>query len=169
MPPAPTTSHDQAGVTVKAPDQPGWSLVKAEEFETRFERSDAAEPAIASVRTLKIATFGRGSDLLRNMEAWKEKQLSKLERDSVHFNRVRFKGVGCLQYDGIFRDPSRSDRLAHLNVKGYLCPLPGNDQFVAELEVSSRSSRRGFSEELLAVSDEFFEATGFVEIKHPPR
>jgi hypothetical protein len=165
--PGMTSGYKQAGVTVKPPSGSGWKLAKATEDETRFERSSPTEVAVARSRTLEASIFGEGGDLLARMERWKEAELSGggARRDSIHFNRIRFKRLSCLQYDGIFVVDSGMGGSKHSNVKGYLCPLPDNAQSVVELEVSNRTAQRGFSEEFAAISDDFFDSATFASGK----
>jgi hypothetical protein len=166
--PAPLPSNKQLGVTVSSPTQPGWTLVKSNERETRFERASAVDTAVASSRTLMATMFGEGDDLLARLEVWKQSQLAStgLKLDSLHFYRVRFKGLTCLQYDGIFEGVSESkSQFTHFNFKGYLCPLHDTEQSVVELEVSNRTNQRGFSDELIRSSGEFFEAAVFTPAK----
>ena len=167
--PAPSPSTRQLGVAVSSPTQPGWDLVKSNERETRFERTSAVETAVASSRTLVGTTFGGGDDLLARLEAWKQAQLATtpgLKPDSLHFYRVKFKGRTCLLYDGSFEDISEpKSQFTRFNFKGYLCPLGDTEQSLVELEVSTRSKQKGFSDEMIRSSNEFFEAAGFTPAK----
>lgn len=74
----PSPGVGQLGVAVSAPTQPGWHRVKSDERETRFEKADTVEPAVAASRTQVAATPGR-------------------KRDSLHFYRAVLKGRTCLQ------------------------------------------------------------------------
>ena len=167
--PAPSPGTRQLGVAVSCPTQPGWKLVKSDERETRFERASAVDPTVASSRTLAGTTFGGGDDLLARLEAWKQSQLATtpgLKQDSLHFDRVKFKGLTCLRYDGSFEDVSEPRRqFSRFNFKGYLCPLGDTERSVVELEVSNRSTQKGFSDEMIRSSDEFFEAAVFTPAK----
>ena len=158
---APSVGNTQVGVAVSAPTQPGWSVVKSSDRETRFEKPSEVDPAVASSRMLPGTTFGGGDDLLASVEAWKEAQLaatSGLKHDSLHFNRVEFKERTCLQYDGSFEvvsDPKSP--FTRFNFKGYLCPLGDSGPSVVELEVSNHSTQKGFSDDLNRFANEFFE------------
>lgn len=83
--------------------------------------------------------------------------------DSVHFNNTRFKGLPCVQYDGIFKlDGSvSSPKFEYFNFKGYLCSHPETKGLAIQVEFSNYSNSRGFPENLIAVSDEFFEKITF--------
>lgn len=163
--PAPSAGTRLLGVTVSSPTQPGWNLAKSNEREARFERASAVDPAVASSRTLAGTTFGGGDDFLARLEAWKQSQLANipgLKQDSLHFYRVKFKGLTCLQYDGSFEDVSDSkSQFTRFNFKGYLCPLGDAEQSVVELEVSNRATQKGFSDEMNRIASEFFEAATF--------
>jgi hypothetical protein len=52
-------------------------------------------------------------------------------------------------------------KFKYYNLKGYLCSHPENKNLVIQMEFSSRSNSRGFPENLLSLSDEFFEKTTF--------
>lgn len=151
-------SNTQLGVIVRAPTQSGWTMLKSNERETRFQGTIANEIVVASSQTLMASEFGEGDDLLARLESWKESQLvdSGLKRDSLHFYRLRFKGMACLGYDGVYQSGSESEN--HFNFRGYLFPLISTEQSAVELEFSSRSKQRGFSEELIQTSEKFFEA-----------
>lgn len=165
--PVPSPGIRQLGVAVRAPAEPGWSRVKSDEGEIRFEKASAAEPALAGSRTLAGSTFGGGGELLARLETWKESQVATApgrKRDSLHFYRVEFKGRTCLQYDGSSEDVAASQGgFTRFNFMGFLCPLDGTGETVAEIEMSSRSQRKGFSDELNRSSQEFFAAAVFTE------
>lgn len=167
--PVPASGTRQLGVAVSPPTQPGWNLVRSSERETRFERASEVDPAVASSRTLAGKTFGGGDDLLARLEAWKQSQLAAtpgLKQDSLHFYRVKFKGLTCLQYDGSFEDVSEpKGRFTRFNFKGYLCPIGDADQSVVELEMSNRSMQKGLSDEMIRSSNDFFEAAVFTAAK----
>jgi hypothetical protein len=167
--PAPSPGPRQLGVAVSSPTQPGWNLVKSDERETRLERVSAVDPAVASSRTLAGTTFGGDGDLLARLEVWKQSQLANtpgLKQDSLHFYRVKFKGLTCLQYDGSFEVVSEpKSRYTRFNFKGYLCPLGDAEQSVVELEVSNRATQKGFSDEMVRSANEFFEAAVFTPTK----
>jgi hypothetical protein len=159
-------SYSQLGVTVTAPGA-DWTVIRAERRETGFEKQRPTERELAGSRALEPTTFGTGSEVWPRMETWKEGQLLSgvLKRDSIHFNRLRFKGLSCLQYDGIFKVNTAAQPFSYFNVKGYLCPVGGKEPWIVELEVSSRSNQRGFSEAFITVAERFFDAAVFAPVK----
>lgn len=160
----PASVYSQAGVTVVSPNQPGWVLLQSSKSETVFEKRVKDEILTASVKTIKTKLFDSEKDLLISLETLKEEELSKLKRDSVHFNRTRFKGSPCLQYDGIFKPAEPSvPKFEYFNFKGYLCRHPETKDLVVQIEFSNHSNLRGFSENLLSLRDEFFEKIVFLE------
>lgn len=150
------------GVTVVSPNQPGWVLLQSSKSETVFEKRVKDDIVTANVKTFKTKIFDSDKDLLISLEALKKEELSKLNRDSIHFNYVRFKNTPCLQYDGIFKvDGESSTKLQYFNLKGYLCRHPEAKDLVVQMEFSNYANLRGLSENLSSLSDEFFERIVF--------
>jgi hypothetical protein len=166
----PATVYDQAGVTVVSPNQSGWRLLKSDKSQTLFEKNDKDVILRAEVKTFITKVFAADKDLLASLENLKQEELNKLKRDSVHFNFVRFKLTSCLQYDGVFKDGmfivdgKSSPKFSYLNLKGFLCPLPGAKDSVVQMEFSNYSNLRGFTAEVSDLSDEFFEKVVFPKI-----
>lgn len=161
----PASVYHQGGVTVVSPNQPGWVLLQSSKSETVFQKRDENEIVDANVKTFKTKIFDNDKDRLINWEILKQEELSKLKRDSIHFNYVRFKGSRCLQYDGIFKvDGAAASKFEYLNLKGYLCPQPESKDLVVQIEFSNHSHLRGFSENLLSLSDEFFQKIVFSKL-----
>ena len=158
----PASTYDQDGVTIVSPNQPGWVLIKSSKSETVFEKRLKEEILIANVKTFRTKIFDNDKDLLVSLETLKKEELSKLKRDSVHFNYVRFKGSPCVQYDGIFKpDEASLPRFEYFNFKGYLCRHPETKDLVVQMEFSNHSNLRGFSENLFSLRDDFFEKIVF--------
>ena len=146
------------GITFASPNQSGWELLKSDKLETVFEKRDKDGVSNASVKTLKTNIFETDKERLIGFEKLKQEDLSRLARDSIHFNYGRFKGSMCLEYDGIFKlDPSTGLRFAYYNLKGYLCPHPRARDSAIQMEFSNYSNVRGFTENLNSLNDEFFE------------
>jgi hypothetical protein len=163
-PPAitPASVFHQEGVTVISPNQPGWTLLQSSKSETAFEKRVADELQSANVKTFKKKISGDDKELLVSLEALKKEELSKLNRDSIHFNYVRFKGSPCLQYDGIFKlDVAPPTKPEYLNLNGYLCPHPYIGDLVVQMELSNHSKLRGFQKDFTDLADEFFERIAF--------
>jgi hypothetical protein len=164
----PASVYHQTGVTVTSPNQPGWALLRSSKSEIAFEKRDADGISVAFVKTIKTIIFDNDKDLLISLEAMKQEELSKLKKDSVHFNHVRFKGSPCLQYDGIFKDErAGAPKFENLNFKGYLCRHPDSKDSVVQMEFSNHSNSRGFSENLLSLSDEFLQKIAFAKVAGP--
>ena len=159
----PAGSYNQAGVIFASPNQSDWTLLKSDKSQTVFEKRAKGEISNANVKTIKTKTFETEKDLLIGLETLKQDELSKLKMDSVHFNNTRFKGLPCVQYDGIFKlDGSvSSPKFEYFNFKGYLCSHPETKGLAVQVEFSNYSNSRGFSEKLVAVSEEFFEKITF--------
>ena len=159
----PASAYSQAGVTFTSPNQSGWASLKSDKLETVFEKRANDEILNANVKTIKIKTFETEKDLLIGLEALKQEELSKLKMNSVHFNNTRFKGLPCVQYDGIFKldGGASSPKFEYFNFKGYLCSHPETKGLAIQVEFSNYSNSKGFSENLISVSDEFFEKIAF--------
>ena len=154
----PASPYNQPGVTFASPNQPDWTLLKSDTSETVFEKRAKDEILNANVKTIKTKTFETDKDLLAGLEVMKQEELSKLKMDSVHYNTTKFKGLPCVQYDGIFKlegSPSLP-KFEYFNFKGYLCSHPVTKGLAVQVEFSSYSNLRGFSENLFTLSDEFF-------------
>ncbi|MFZ0748399.1 MAG: hypothetical protein WAM70_03490, partial [Pyrinomonadaceae bacterium] len=151
-------------VTIVSPDQPGWVLKQSNESLVAFQKDIEGEVVNASVKLIKTKVFDKDEELLRNLEALKNKELSQLKRDSVHFNYVEFKAGPCVQYDGILTGDASAPKLKYFNFKGYLCRSQGTKDTVVQIEFSAHSNRRGFPEDLFSPSDEFFERVTFSKV-----
>ena len=161
----PASIYHQHGVTVVSPNQPGWVLLQSSKSETVFQKRVADEIIIANVKTFKTKIFDNDKDLLISLESLKQQELSKLKRDSVHFNYVRFKSSPCVQYDGIFKvDGASAPNFEYFNFKGYLCGHPETKDLVVQIEFSNHSNLRGLSENLFSLRDEFFEKIVFSKV-----
>jgi hypothetical protein len=159
----PANVYSHAGVTFASPDEEGWTLLRSGNLETIFEKRAKDEILNANVKTIKTKTFATEKDLLIGLEALKQDELSKLKMDSVHFNNTKFKGLPCVQYDGIFKSESGAflSKFEYFNFKGYLCSHPQTKGLAVQVEFSNYSNLRGFSENLFSLSDEFFGKTAF--------
>src|SRR5687767_6661980 len=147
-------------VTVVTPNQPGWVLLQSNKSLIAFQKRVEGEVLNASVKTIRTKKFDNDEGLLASLEALKVEELSKLKKDSVHFNYVRFKASPCVQYDGIFTGDASAPNLKYFNFKGYLCRHP-ESMVVVQIEFSNHSNRRAFSKNLVDLSDEFFEKMAF--------
>lgn len=160
----PASIYQLGGVTVVSPNQPGWVVLRSEESLIAFQKRAEGEVLSASVKTIKTKVFDNDEELLASLEALKVEELSKLKRDSVHFNYVKFKASPCVQYDGIFTGDASAPEFKYLNFKGYLCRHPESKGLVVQIEFSNHSSLRGFSENLAQMSNEFFEKMAFSKV-----
>jgi hypothetical protein len=160
----PASIYHPGGVTVVSPNQPGWVLLQSRESLIAFQKRVEGEVLNASVKTIKTKVFDSDQELLASLEALKLAELSKLKRDSVHFNYVRFKASPCVQYDGIFTGDASAPNFEYFNFKGYLCRYPESKGLVVQIEFSNHSNLRAFSENLVSLSDEFFEKIAFSKV-----
>ena len=160
----PASIYHLGGVTVVSPNQPGWVLLQPNQSLIGFQKRGDGEVLNASVKIIRTRVFDNDKDLLASLEALKVEELSKLKKVSVHFNYVRFKASPCVQYDGIFTGDTSEPTFAYLNFKGYLCRHPESKGLVVQIESSNHSNQRGFSENLIDVSDEFFEKMAFSKV-----
>lgn len=161
---SPASIHHLDGVTVVSPNQPGWVLTHPNKSHLGFQKRGESEIQNASVKIISTKVFDSEQDLLISLEALKVEELSKLKKVSVHFNHVRFKASPCVQYDGIFTGDTSVPNFEFLNFQGYLCRHPERNGLVVQIEVSSHSSLRGFSENLSDLSSEFFEKMTFSKV-----
>ena len=146
------------------PNQPGWFLLQSSKSLIAFQKRAEGEVLNASVKTIRTKVFANDEDLLASLEALKVDELSKLKKDSVHFNYVRFKASPCVQYDGIFTGDASAPTLKYFNFKGYLCRHSDSKDLVVQIEFSDHSNRRAFSKTLVDMSDEFFEKMAFSKV-----
>lgn len=160
----PASIYHLGGMIVVSPNQPGWVLLQSNKSSLGFQKRSEGEVLNASVKTIRTKVFDNDNDLLTGMEALKVEELSKLKKVSVHFNHVRFKASPCLQYDGIFTGDTSAPNFEYLSFKGYLCPYPKSKGLVVQIELSSNSKLRGFSENLIDLSNEFFEKIAFSKV-----
>lgn len=160
----PASIYHLGGVTIVSPNQPGWVLVQSNKSLIGFQKRGQGEVLDASVKTIRTKVFDNDKDLLTSLEALKVEELSKLKKVSVHFNYVRFKASPCVQYDGIFTGDTSEANFAYFNFKGYLCRYPESKDFVLQIELSSHSNQRGFSENIIDLSKEFFEKMAFSKV-----
>jgi hypothetical protein len=160
----PGSIHHLDGVTVVSPNQPGWVLLQSNKSLIGFQKRGEGEVLNASVKIIRTKVFDNDNDLLTSLEALKVEELSKLKKVSVHFNYVRFKASPCVQYDGIFTGDTSAPNFEYFNFKGYLCRHPESKNLVVQIELSNHSNQRGFSENLLDVSNEFFEKMAFPKV-----
>lgn len=162
----PAGSYKQDGIKFLSPDQAGWTLLKSDKLETVFEKRDTDAVSNASVKTIKTEAFETDKDRLAGFEAMKTKDLSSMDRDSIHFNYVTFKGLKCVQYDGIFKvKETPAPKLEDFHIKGYLCPHPAIKDSAIQIEFSNYSNTRDFSEDFVSLSDRFFEKAAFSKAK----
>jgi hypothetical protein len=82
----PASIYHQDGITVVSPNQSGWALLKTEKSETVFEKRGEGGIFNAGVKTFRTKTFETDQDRLAAWEALKQEELSKLKRDSIHFD-----------------------------------------------------------------------------------
>ncbi|MGZ5437104.1 MAG: hypothetical protein ACXWID_17145 [Pyrinomonadaceae bacterium] len=160
----PASIYHLGGVTVVTPNQPGWVLLQSSKSLIAFQKRVEGEVLNASLKTIRTKTFANDEDLLVSLEALKVEELSKLKKDSVHFNYVRFKASPCVQYDGIFTGDTSAPNFKYFNFKGYLCPHPESKDLVVQIEFSNHSNRRAFSANLSDLSNEFFEKMTFSKV-----
>jgi hypothetical protein len=160
----PASIYHLGGVTVVSPNQPGWVLLQSSKWLIAFQKRGEGEVLNASVKTIRTKVFDNDKELLTSLEALKLEELSKLKRDSVHFNYVRFKASPCVQYDGIFTGDASAPNFEYLNFKGYLCRYPESKGLVVQIEFSNHSNLRAFSENLFSLSEEFFERIVFSKV-----
>ncbi|HWN10516.1 MAG TPA: hypothetical protein VNO50_14830 [Pyrinomonadaceae bacterium] len=160
----PASIYQLGGASVVSPNQPGWVLLESNKSLIGFQKRGEGEVLNAMVKTIGTKVFDNDNDLLASLEALKVEELSKLTKVSVHFNYVRFKSSPCVQYDGIFTSDTSAPNFQYLNFKGYLCRHPESKGLVVQIELSNHSNQRGFSENLLDVSNEFFEKMAFSKV-----
>ena len=160
----PASIYHLDGVTVVSPNQPGWVLLQSNKSFISFQKRGEGEVLNASVKTIRTKVFDNDNDLLNSLEALKVEELSKLKKVSVHFNYVRFKASPCVQYDGIFTGDTSAPNFEYLTFKGYLCRYPESKGLVVQIELSNHSNLRGFSENRIDLSNQFFERIAFSKV-----
>jgi hypothetical protein len=158
----PGSIYHQDGITVVSPKQSGLALLKTDKSETVFVKRGEGGIFNASVKIIRTKTFETEKERLAGWEALKQEEFSKLKHDHLHFNYTRFKGATCLLYDAIFPlEKTSSNRFAHFNVRGYLCPYSNAKDSAVQIEFSNYSNTRGLTEDLFSLGEEFFEKLTF--------
>jgi hypothetical protein len=149
-----------------SPNQAGWILLKTDKSETVFEKRGESGILNAGVKTIRTKPFETEKERLAGWETLKQEELSKLKRDSIHFDIMGFKGATCLRYTGIFPiEKISSSNFVYFNLKGYLCPHSNAKDAAIQIEFSNYSNVRGLTEDLYSLSDEFFEKITFPKRK----
>lgn len=162
---SPATSIEHSGVKVVSPDDRGWLLVRASGSGVVFEKHERGSLMVLGTSFSSLEEAGDGEQLLENLEKEKRRELARYRTLSVHFNFTEYKGVACLQYDGVFQT-DRSDENAdpsYFQLKGYVVPYPEGDETTLQLEWSYRSFEREMSEQLVAIGNRFFERVELTE------
>lgn len=159
----PGKTYKQSGVKIISPNQPDWQIVKSDNLETVFLKTDTNGKYNAFAKTRTIDVYEKTEDLFVYLEKMKQEEISKLNRDSLHFNRTNFKETPCLQYDGIFNNDAQ---YKYFNLNGYLCRHPAEKNTLIQIEFSNYSNLRGFSETENKLSKDFFEKIQFMKVKN---
>jgi hypothetical protein len=158
----PAAIYDQNGITVVSPNQPEWILLKTDKSETSFEKRGEDGILSAGVKIIKTKIFETDKERLAGWETLKQEEFSKFKEDHLHFNTVKFKGMPCLLYDAIFPlEKTSSNKFAHFNVTGYVCPNANAKDSAVQMEFSNYSNIRGITEDLGSLREEFFEKIVF--------
>jgi hypothetical protein len=135
----PASIYDQDGITVVSPNQPGW-ILKTDKSETVFEKRAESGILNAGVKAVGTKIFATEKERLAGWETLKQQEFSKLKRDSIHFDIMRFKGAMRLRYTGIFpTEKTPSSNFAYFNLKGYLCPHSNAKDSAVQIEFSNYS------------------------------
>mgnify|MGYP001565544338 CR=1 FL=1 len=159
----PATTYRLGGASIITPDQPDWVLLKSDTVQIVIEKRTKDEVMNASIKTLKVKPFASELETQQGLEAFKNEEIDKPNRDSLHYMYVRFKGLSCVQYDGnLVLDPAASpNKFKHNNFKGYLCPDPQTKGSAFQIEFSNYSNTKGFPNTFNDLSEEFFQNTKF--------
>ncbi len=150
------------GATVTSPGQPGWRMTRSDKVEVIFEMSGDANRSGAFAKMRDFDIPEDVGSFFQRLETLKKLEIDGLDIDSLHFNTTQFKETPCLQYDGIFR---KVESYEYLSLYGYLCRHPLITGKVLQLEYSSRSNTRGFSETDIKLFRRYFDATQFTKVK----
>lgn len=160
----PSSVYKHNGITFVSPDQAGWTLLKSDKLETVFEKQDKDVLSNVSVKTIKTKLSATAEERLKSFEALKKEDLNRYDRDSIHFNYAKFKGLMCLQYDGIFKlGAAATPKFEYFHIKGYLCPHQKSADSAIQIETFNYSNTRDFAEDFISISDEFFEKAAFLK------
>jgi hypothetical protein len=158
----PAKKYKQNGMTFVSPDSAGWKLLKTDGSETAFEKRSESDILNAYVKSVPTKTFATDHDRLVAWEALKQEEFNKYKQDHLHFNYTKFKGSTCLLYDAIFpTDKTPTNDFAYYNLRGYLCPIPGNKDLAVQIEFSDRSNTRAFTDDLSDLNEKCFEGLMF--------
>jgi len=157
----PESIYRRDGLTFVSPAQPGWTLFQSSASLQELRKQSANEVLSISVKAIAMTTPDDDEKLMREFEALKVAELSKLQRDSVHFNYGRFKGRACVQYDGVFTGDIAVPGFRYFNFSGYLCRHPEKPNAAVQVEFSSHSNVRGPSESEIEQRASFFEGLVF--------
>ncbi len=153
--------YKQSGAKLISPNEPNWRIVKAEAMETAFDKETADKKFKASVKTAKIPLYESDKELLENLEKRKIAEIDETNRDSIHYNYVKYKSATCVQYDGVFNAPNTGYK--YMNFNGYLCRHPNDKTVAIQFEFSNFSNDRGYLDTEAELSKTFFEGVRFVK------
>ncbi len=159
---APERIYTLTNVTGKAPADSRWVLVQSTETEVMFQKELPASSTTLSAKVVPIGSFQNEREFLTATEAQQAKELSTLQRLSIHFNYTRFRGAPCVQFDGMFIDSLAKSRDREIiTLRGLLCRHPVDTLRMVRLEIAQRSGFRGFPDSTLSAAENFVEAVQF--------
>ncbi len=153
----PGSVYQLVGVTITSPNQPGWELLKSDQREVIFRKQNSDRTCLARVTIAKSDIPADSSDPLAALEARKTEELKTRNVDHLHFDKVGSPSGPILRYDSIIKVEGPSAAHSnYFNFSGWLCPHMGHWNYVVEIEFSDHSNSRGFTEDLIALVDEFY-------------
>lgn len=169
-PVAPSKRFNLSGVTLASPDQKGWHVAKSDKQELIFEFSRGGNTSRAFAKigpshaSNSLEKFFKEFETLKTLEI---ENTENLKRDSLHFNRISFNEVSCVQYDSSVKNlAATAQTFEYYNIYGYACPHPTSKDRVVLLEFSTYSNTKGFSEDDIKLYRRFFDSAKFTKINN---
>jgi hypothetical protein len=168
---APNSVYSQIGAKGKSPNETGWSLVQVNNIGVAFGKQYVPlnETAIANTVIFKVEGSKSDKDFLNYIASQREKQDDKKRFNilSTRNEQLTFKGAACLKYSGLSEDHKNkgldSTDFQYLTTAGYVCRHPASKVTAFQMEISYRSREQVFPQELISISQEFFNNIQFTD------
>ncbi|MCF6281244.1 MAG: hypothetical protein L3J28_03385 [Candidatus Polarisedimenticolaceae bacterium] len=159
----PGTLFSQIGADVYSPSGEGWFLAQLNDRAVTFGKQygEPEDSAVVNAVIFQVKGFDSDAEFLSHIEAQRERQDDKRRFKVLELSneQVSFKSTVCLKYSTLSEDHKKqginSSYFQYLKTSGYVCRHPSNKEIAFQMEVSHRSSEKGFPSELLLLGEMF--------------
>ena len=159
------------GAIVEPPSALGWNHAQTSEYGVVYKKSFPDENETAMLNTY---TFGVGE--FRSDEAFFEaikrgraanNDRTRFRQLAINYKNVKYKGVPCIQYQGISEDHGASGldvgQFSYFQNYGFICRTKLNNWTAILMELSHRSPTKKMPEVLHDEAEDFFDAIELTE------